>query len=135
MIATISKEFAFSAAHRLTGLDADHPCARLHGHNYTVRVSIAGMTDDVGMVLDYGRLKPFGDIIDQQLDHRSLNDVMRANPTAENLAAYLLDVLTGVVHFDTSRIRRVEVAVSETPKTWASVAREYPITAPSWGNA
>src|SRR5215468_9371730 len=33
---TISKFFEFSAAHHLTGLPDDHPCSRVHGHNYVV---------------------------------------------------------------------------------------------------
>jgi P-type Ca2+ transporter type 2C len=35
---TIAKRFAFSASHVIGGLPADHPCARLHGHNYEVEV-------------------------------------------------------------------------------------------------
>jgi 6-pyruvoyl-tetrahydropterin synthase len=38
MTYTISKEFAFSAAHHLNGLPPSHPCSRVHGHNYVVRV-------------------------------------------------------------------------------------------------
>ncbi|HBU96439.1 6-pyruvoyl trahydropterin synthase family protein, partial [Thalassospira lucentensis] len=39
---TITKQFAFSASHQLAGLDADHPCSRLHGHNYIVEVELKG---------------------------------------------------------------------------------------------
>src|SRR5262249_12296187 len=34
---TITKRFAFSASHIIGGLLPDHPCGRLHGHNYEVR--------------------------------------------------------------------------------------------------
>jgi len=34
----IGKRFSFSASHFIGGLPADHPCARLHGHNYDVEV-------------------------------------------------------------------------------------------------
>ena len=37
----ISKEFSFSASHRLLGLPDGHPCARLHGHNYRVEVELS----------------------------------------------------------------------------------------------
>jgi len=60
MIATITKDFAFSASHRLDGLPEGHQCARYHGHNYLVRVEIEGTVDKVGFVVDYGALKPFG---------------------------------------------------------------------------
>ena len=35
---TIAKRFAFSASHTIGGLPPEHPCARLHGHNYEVEV-------------------------------------------------------------------------------------------------
>ena len=35
---TIAKTFAFSASHIIGGLPAEHPCARLHGHNYEVMI-------------------------------------------------------------------------------------------------
>ena len=34
----ISKEYHFSASHQLHDLPEDHPCHRLHGHNYVVEV-------------------------------------------------------------------------------------------------
>lgn len=118
MTYAIEKEFAFSAAHHLFGLPDDHQCARVHGHNYVVRVRlVAKKLDDVGFVLDYGDLKPFGKFLDRTLDHQDLNLIVDDNPTAENLAALLYEVL-----FRECAIpAHVEVAigVSETPKTWA----------------
>lgn len=131
MIATIMKEFSFSAAHHLCGLPEDHQCARVHGHNYIVRVEITGVVDEeVGFVIDYGELKPFGEFLDREFDHRDLNDVMISNPTAEHLACVLTDVLRGILR-EAYRSRDVGVRhpldvavhVSETPKTWA-ICRE-----------
>ena len=42
----ISKEFYFSAAHALFGLPDDHPCTRLHGHNYVVTVHLYKLFND-----------------------------------------------------------------------------------------
>jgi 6-pyruvoyltetrahydropterin/6-carboxytetrahydropterin synthase len=39
---TISKEFNFSASHQLLGLIKDHPCGRIHGHNYTLKIFLKG---------------------------------------------------------------------------------------------
>lgn len=112
----ITKDFAFSASHVLTGLSPGHQCARLHGHNYVVRLMLTSdFLDATGFVWDYGRLDPFKRIVDE-LDHRHLNDLFpNFNPTAENLASWLL-----------AEARRympdapvVAVGVSETPKTWA----------------
>ena len=38
----ITKEFHFSASHQLKDLPDDHPCARMHGHNYVVVIELAG---------------------------------------------------------------------------------------------
>lgn len=113
----ISKEFHFSASHQLGGLPEDHPCSRLHGHNYIVRLHLAAdEPDEVGFVMDYRRLDLFKAYLDNEFDHRHLNDVMGVNPTAEHMAFhfyhYAQDEL-GVVPL-------VAVAVSETPKTWAT---------------
>jgi 6-pyruvoyltetrahydropterin/6-carboxytetrahydropterin synthase len=115
---TISKEFTFSASHRLDGLADDHPCGRLHGHNYTARVELAGsVLGDTGMLVDYGDLKPFARYLDEYLDHRHLNGVVEGNPTAERLAVYLIGVIRQVLTLPDGV--QVSVGVSETPKTWA----------------
>lgn len=119
MAYSISKDYAFSASHRLDGLAEGHQCGRLHGHNYAVRVTLTGrVLDGTGMVLDYAQLAPVKDYLDQALDHRHLNDVLDDNPTAENLARYLHAKLRELV--DVPYTVTCEVAVSETPKTWAS---------------
>lgn len=115
---TITKSFAFSAAHRLDHLGTDHQCYRLHGHNYTVTVELAAdRLDADGFVVDYGSLDWFKDMIDRDFDHRYLNDVLGSGikTTAENLAAHFYGIL---------RVRYgglvTAVTVSETPKTTAT---------------
>ncbi|KXF78553.1 6-pyruvoyl tetrahydrobiopterin synthase [Paramesorhizobium deserti] len=111
----ITKEFHFSASHRLTGLPEEHPCARLHGHNYMVVVELsAAELDAHGFVRDYRELAPLKRYIDEALDHRHLNDVFgHERVTAEFLAREL---------YGWCKARWPEVTavrVSETPKTWA----------------
>lgn len=114
---TITKDFHFSAAHHLEGLPEDHQCARVHGHNYVVRVELAAeLLDDVGFVLDYGDLAHIAGYLDNYLDHRDLNEVLDTNPTAENLAAHLWSMLAPVIP---TPANCVGIGVSETPKTWA----------------
>lgn len=111
---TISKEFAFCAAHHLPGVPEGHPCRRLHGHNYVIRVELsAPVVDSVGFVRDYRALDVVKRFIDEELDHRNLNEVLPVAPTAENIAAYLFTTFASVVP------ELSAVAVSETPKTWA----------------
>jgi len=110
----ISKQFAFSASHILEGLPADHPCTRLHGHNYIVKVHLKSESlNDTGFVKDYRELDELKDYIDADLDHRHLNDVFDFNPTAENIAKYLYDL------FKKNIPELYAVEISETPKTSA----------------
>jgi 7-carboxy-7-deazaguanine synthase len=69
---TISKKFEFSASHQLVGLPDDHPCSRLHGHNYTIEVELqSDGVDETGFVVDYRELDVVKRWIDDILDHRS----------------------------------------------------------------
>ena len=113
---SITKDFAFSASHTLQHLPPDHQCARLHGHNYLVRIELESeMLDSIGFVLDYGALKAFSAVVDS-LDHRHLNDLLPFNPTAEKLARYLHGEAVAIL----PRFVTVSgVGISETPKTWA----------------
>ena len=112
---TISKQFHFSASHQLKRLEDDHPCARLHGHNYVIEVVLQSETlDSAGFVRDYTELNELQKMIDNKLDHRHLNDVLGDDcTTAEELAKWL---------FDWCKVQWPEIVavrVSETPKTWA----------------
>lgn len=120
--ATISKEFHFSASHQLTHLDAivlAHPCARLHGHNYVVVLTLFGAVDPrTGFVVDYNELRAFGAMIDDTFDHRHLNDVLGSSEatTAENMAQHFLQVAVTMFGLVVS-----SCTVKETPKTSCTV--------------
>jgi len=118
---TISKQFHFSASHRLEQMPPDHPCYRLHGHNYVVEIILrAARLNADGFVLDYRALEPFKRIIDDELDHRHLNDVLPVIPSAELLAEWLYNRAKALWPTLIYAIR-----VSETPRTWAEY-REDP---------
>lgn len=112
---TITKEFHFSASHQLSGLPEDHPCARLHGHNYIAVVELSSAELDAnGFVLDYRQLAPLKSWIDETLDHRHLNDVLgHDRVTSEVLAQTIYDW----AHARWPQVSAVRI--SETPKTWA----------------
>lgn len=116
----IKKEFSFSASHQILDLPSEHPCARLHGHNYRVEVVLhAKELNSVGFVRDYRELSAFKDYLDEKLDHRHLNDVLGDDcVTAERMAQFF---------YNWCKAKWPEVKavrVSETPKTWAEY-REY----------
>lgn len=79
----------FDAAHRIVGYPGK--CDKLHGHCWTVEVSVAGnQLDELGMVVDFKYLKAQVRDILNIYDHRYLNelpDFSDMNPTAENIAS------------------------------------------------
>lgn len=118
---SIAKEFTFSASHQLLNLPEEHQCARLHGHNYTVIVELLSVRlDEVGFVIDYGELDFIKKYIDDNLDHKHLNDVLGFNPTAEKMAKFLYKEFE--IMFNEIGYKDVlsKVSVKETDKTIAS---------------
>lgn len=87
----IFKEFTFEAAHRLPNVPAGHKCARLHGHSFRVELHVRGpLLEPTGWVMDFADIKAAFKPLDEQLDHRYLNEVEGLeNPTSEVLARWI----------------------------------------------
>lgn len=116
----ICKQHHFSASHRLKGVPEDHPCGRLHGHNYKVEVMLAGTkVNEVGWVRDFAALDPVWEYIDTYLDHRHLNEVLPGRTTAECIAEHLYVTAKEKVGEVGKGGKVVAVRVWETPKSWA----------------
>jgi 6-pyruvoyltetrahydropterin/6-carboxytetrahydropterin synthase len=115
----VSKRFGFSASHILHGLGEDHPCSRLHGHNYEVEVvAEASEVDHRGFVVDFHELDDVKRWIDETLDHRHLNDVLDGQPSAEALARFVHEwARKNLPPHVAERISAVRVW--ETPRAWA----------------
>src|SRR5258708_23006882 len=114
---TISKQFSFAASHVLSGLPDNHPCTRLHGHNYVVELVLtAEEVDQAGFVIDYRRLDAFKRFLDARLDHTHLNDLLAVSPSAQLLARFLSACRTANLAPDIGA-RLAPVRVSETPGT------------------
>lgn len=112
MTTSIVRRIQFCAAHRL--YQHEDKCANIHGHNYVVQFHVtADQLDQVGRVIDFNDLRErLGGWIEQHWDHaficyrqdhqtRQLMSsiegqklfLLDENPTAENLARYLLSVV------------------------------------------
>jgi 6-pyruvoyltetrahydropterin/6-carboxytetrahydropterin synthase len=87
----IFKEFSIEAAHWLPNVPEGHKCRRLHGHSFRIEIHVAGPLDaHLGWVMDFADLKAAFQPIEDQLDHRCLNDITGLeNPTSENLARWI----------------------------------------------
>ncbi len=109
---TTVRRIQFTAGHRLWRHEGR--CAHIHGHNYVAYFhAVADHLDDVGRVIDFTVLKErIGGWIEKNWDHGfichqddhevidALSGIegqkiflMKTNPTAENLADYLLRVI------------------------------------------
>jgi 6-pyruvoyltetrahydropterin/6-carboxytetrahydropterin synthase len=65
----------------------------LHGHTYTLELSVAGHLDERGVVMDFAELDHVvrAQIL-ERLDHQYLNDIIE-NPTAERVAEWIWGTL------------------------------------------
>jgi 6-pyruvoyltetrahydropterin/6-carboxytetrahydropterin synthase len=89
----VSVDETFAAAHNLRNYHGK--CEDLHGHNYKVRVVLAGKElDATGLLYDFVHLKKVIQGVIQSLDHKYLNELApfdTLNPSAENLARHIYD--------------------------------------------
>ncbi|MBP2644781.1 MAG: queD [Firmicutes bacterium] len=113
----------FEAAHRLEGYSGK--CARLHGHNWQVEVTVAGtQLDKLGMLIDFRVLKQHVNSIIEQLDHYYLNELDAFkdwNPSAENIAKYIYQQLNGQF---AQNIKVKQVKVWESPRSAVAYREE-----------
>lgn len=127
----------FSAGHRVMGHESK--CRFLHGHNYRVHFTVRGVElDNLGRVMDFGAIKTtLCAWLEEQWDHRLImwekdplaQDIYKIdpyslalvpfNPTAENMAQYLLRVV-GPRHLAGGGVELVRVQVDETRKCSAT---------------
>jgi 6-pyruvoyltetrahydropterin/6-carboxytetrahydropterin synthase len=99
----VTKIFSFSAAHKYGHVDwSDEknkeifgPDAKLHGHNYTLEVTVTGLVNpETGFIVDLGHLKEVvTEKIIKRIDHTQFEKVINwfqdKQPSSENLTQYI----------------------------------------------
>ena len=130
---TCTRRLEFDAGHRL--VNHESKCRNVHGHRYVAEITVgAEALDDVGRVVDFGEIKRVvGTWIDDVLDHGYIGQqgdpvldlvahhgwklhAVTFPPTAENLAAYILEASQRLLgpRFVVERVR-----LYETPNGYA----------------
>lgn len=132
----ITRTHEIDAGHRVCGHAGK--CAHLHGHRYKFELTCeASQLDELGMVIDFAVIKErLCAWLDEMWDHRFLvwvhDPMMEAlrdldpavtslplNPTAENLARFMVDDI-GPLRLAGTGVRLVRCVVHETAKCSAS---------------
>ena len=104
----------FSAAHQLKGYDGD--CRNMHGHNYTVTVTVlADKLNEIGIALDFKLLKAAVDKVITPYDHHNLSEMeefQAVNPTSEILAQTIYRKLADELAASGVKVSKVSIAES-----------------------
>lgn len=132
----------FDAAHRV--VNHESKCATLHGHRYKCEFTAQGDLDGIGRVIDFSVLKAkIGTWLDEHWDHTTIvffddKETIQAlmsmprykepyvtawNPTAENMADFLLNTLCPSL-LGGSGVVVTKVRVYETPNCYADACHE-----------
>lgn len=136
----VTKKFTFDMAHALYGYDG--PCKNIHGHTYTLSITLIGkpienvQNPKNGMVIDFSDFKNivkknFVDLFDHSLvlnansPHSEIRDLktnfekinfVAFQPTCENLLIHVLEKIKPNLP---SEIEICSIRLEETPSSYA----------------
>jgi len=146
---TITCKLEFDAGHRIP--DHKSQCRNLHGHRYTLEITLVGAvieqegSSDHGMIMDFSDVKALAkqhlvDVWDHAflvyekddavrsflhtlVDHKTV--VIDRIPTVENLVRTAFDQLKAVYHdrYGTG-LRLHKLVMHETPNCWAEITAD-----------
>lgn len=132
---TVTRYHDISCGHRVCG--HENKCSHLHGHNYRITFCCAGKLDSLGRVIDFSVIKEKLCVwLEEHFDHRfliwtedPLADALLSldpkvvqvpfNPTAENIAEYLVTVV-GPEQLRGTGVKLIRCDVEETRKCTAT---------------
>jgi len=141
-LVTASRYHDISTGHRVSG--HENKCAHIHGHNYRFHFTVAtDELDSIGRVIDFSVIKvKLCQWLEDNYDHKFLmweNDpllekmidivpkdivVTPFNPTAENIAQHLVEVVAPK-QLDKTGCKLIKCVIDETRKCSASYEIKY----------
>ena len=146
---TITRKLEFDAGHRIP--DHKSQCRNLHGHRYTLEITLVGNVieqegnSDNGMIMDFSDVKALAkqhlvdvwdhaflvysgdaavrDFLASLPGHKTV--IIDCIPTVENLARTAFDLLKAVFidRFGTG-LRLHKLVLHETPNCWAEISED-----------
>lgn len=144
---TITRKLEFDAGHRIP--DHKSQCRNLHGHRYTLEITLVGEVieqegnSDNGMIMDFSDVKalakqhlvhvwdhaflvyakdaPVRDFLASLPDHKTV--IIDCIPTVENLARTAFNILKAayIDRYGTG-LRLHRLVLHETPNCWAEIS-------------
>lgn len=137
MTISCTRRIEFDAGHRI--MEHESKCQYLHGHRYVIEATFAAEgLDRLGRVIDFGTIRDaLGTWVDTNWDHttilceqdKELGETIAAktgqkiyymakNPTAENMAEYLLNSVCPKI-FAGKNAKCSRIRLYETPNCYA----------------
>jgi 6-pyruvoyltetrahydropterin/6-carboxytetrahydropterin synthase len=146
---TITRKLEFDAGHRIP--DHKSQCRNLHGHRYTVEITLTGQVIDVegssdnGMIMDFSDVKTIAkehlidvwdhaflvyakdtavrNFLDSLPGHKTV--IIDRIPTVENLAQTAFDILKAAYkdRYGTG-LHLQKLVLHETPNCWAEITAD-----------
>ena len=143
---TITRKLEFDAGHRIP--DHNSQCRNLHGHRYTLEITLIGQVvdhdgqADNGMIMDFSDVKALAkenlvevwdhaflvyekdvkvkEFLQSLPDHKTV--VLTLVPTVENLARIAFDILKTVYQDRyATGLSLSKIKLFETPNCWAEI--------------
>jgi 6-pyruvoyltetrahydropterin/6-carboxytetrahydropterin synthase len=144
---TITRKLEFDAGHRIP--DHKSQCRNLHGHRYTLEITLVGAvikeegSSDNGMIMDFSDVKalakqhlvdvwdhaflayekdtPVREFLDSIPGHKTV--IIDCIPTVENLAQTAFNILKAAYQdrYGTG-LRLHKLVLHETPNCWAEIS-------------
>jgi 6-pyruvoyltetrahydropterin/6-carboxytetrahydropterin synthase len=146
---TITRKLEFDAGHRIP--DHKSQCRNLHGHRYTLEITLTGAVIDIegssdnGMIMDFSDIKslanahlvdlwdhaflvyekdaPVRAFLESLPNHKTV--IISRIPTVENLARTAFDILNAAYRdrYGTG-LRLQKLVLHETPNCWAEISAD-----------